>query len=208
MRGPILTLLVYFACIVEQCNRYKDALVFCYQTNKSFIIGNIKFLPPKYDFLRRIFRVSIAPKVGDLSVIRSIMIDLLVYAHEKARIDVLDFMFEEMRSCVFKRKSSVYASFIQALIEKNMPQSYIHCLHTKSCESFNLPTVKDDKKKKKGRNPSMEDRATLTPRVASTTNVPPVKTPQWIRRKEHVHPWIQQSFQHVQNYPCERSSEF
>jgi hypothetical protein len=152
--------------------------------------------------------VSIAPKVGDSSEIRSIMIDLLVYAHEKARIDVLDFMFEEMRSCVFERKSCVYASFIQTLIEKKMPQNYVHSLHTKSCESFKPPTVKDDKKKKKGRNPSNEDRATLTPSVASTTHVPPMNIPQWIRRKEHVHSWIRQSFQHVQNYPCERSLKF
>lgn len=77
---------------------------------------------PKYDALRQIFRNSLAPKTGSFDEFWGTTIDLLVYAHEDKKVDVLDFMFEEMRICVFDKKSDVFAPFIQALIEAKIAE--------------------------------------------------------------------------------------
>lgn len=59
------------------------------------MIGSIKFLLPTC--LRHILHYTLAPKVGDSHNLRSMTIDLFVYAHEKNKVDILDFMFAEIR---------------------------------------------------------------------------------------------------------------
>jgi hypothetical protein len=104
---------------VVQHSRNKQALAFAYSSGGT--IGRTKGMLPLYHALRQIFRVSLSPKAGSSDEFWGTAIDLLVYAHERTKIDVLDFMFEEMRACVFEKKAGVYAPFIQALIERKHP---------------------------------------------------------------------------------------
>lgn len=104
------------------------------------------------------------------------MIGHLVYVNQNNNIDVTDFMFEELWNCVFEKKSCIYAPFIQALIEKKMPQSYIHSLPIKPYTKF-MPPVRDENKTKKGHNLRLKDRATFTPEVASTIRGPLMSAP-------------------------------
>src|SRR4051812_14490303 len=104
---------------VVQHSRNKQALAFAYGIGGT--IGRTKGMIPLYHALRQIFRVSLSPKAGSSDEFWGTAIDLLVYAHERRKIDVLDFMFEEMMACVFEKKAGVYAPFIQALIERKHP---------------------------------------------------------------------------------------
>jgi hypothetical protein len=104
---------------VVQHSRTKQALAFAYGSGGT--IGRTKGMIPLYHALRQIFRVSLSPKAGSSDEFWGTAIDLLVFAHERKRIDVLDFMFEEMMACVFEKKAGVYAPFIQALIERKHP---------------------------------------------------------------------------------------
>src|SRR3954462_1962301 len=104
---------------VVQHSRNKQALAFAYGSGGT--IGRTKGMIPLYHALRQIFRVSLSPKAGSSDEFWGTTIDLLVYAHERKRIDVLNFMFEEMMACVFEKKADVFAPFIQALIERKHP---------------------------------------------------------------------------------------
>lgn len=177
-----------YARAVEEKDRSKDALHVCYSNNMSFVCGNIKNLPPKYDCLCRIFWVTIAQMVGDSSEIRSTIIDILIYAHKKKMIDVLDFIFEELRTCVFEKKSCIYAPFLQDLFEKKLTPAVGTTLRTVRCETFK-PPIKHGKKK--GYNKKMEDRATYTPGLTTDpmTNIsraPPMSIPPMDKKEKNL----------------------
>src|SRR3954469_18254662 len=108
---------------VVQHSRNKQALSFAYGSGGT--IGRTKGMIPLYHALRPIFWVSLSPKAGSSDEFWGTAIDLLVYVHERNRIDVLDFMFEEMMACVFEKKAGVYAPFIQALISASIPTSRV-----------------------------------------------------------------------------------
>lgn len=89
-----------FARVVQH-HRSKNALAFAYQeTISQSYIGTIWVMTPKYDVLRHIFWTSLAPKAGPSDEIWGTTIDLLVYAHEETEVDIMDFMYEEMKACV------------------------------------------------------------------------------------------------------------
>lgn len=101
---------------------------------------------------------------------------MLVYAHEEKKVNVLDFMFEEMRQCVFKKKSCVYAPFIQALIKSQVPASELHRypIYLPKRNLMWKPPVADELTgAMKGRNPSHEDRATYTEGLTSNIRIIP-----------------------------------
>ena len=90
-------------------------------------------------------------------------------------MDVLDFMFFEIRQCVQENKSCIYAPFIQALIESVCPARYIAKYRTSfpKRDSNWLPAAPPPYvPPKKGRNPRPEDRATYTEGCSSYVRIP------------------------------------
>ena len=90
-------------------------------------------------------------------------------------MDVLDFMYYELRQCVQENKSLMYAPFIQALIETVCPTKYIASFKTsvpKRNSNWTPTAPAPYVPIKKGRNPRPEDRATFTPGMSSTARIP------------------------------------
>ena len=54
--------------------------------------------------MRHILRYTLNPKAGDSHNLRSSMLDIFVYIHDRKKVDVLDFMFFELRQCVQEQK--------------------------------------------------------------------------------------------------------
>ena len=106
-----------FATVVQH-SRTKKALAFAYKpSTPDSMVGTIHGLLPKYAALHQILHTSLAPKTGSSDTLWCTTINLLIYAHEGRKVDVLNFMYEEMKSCVYDKKSCVFPPFIQALIE-------------------------------------------------------------------------------------------
>nr|XP_040243746.1 lysine-rich arabinogalactan protein 19-like [Aegilops tauschii subsp. strangulata] len=164
-----------FARFHESGQCTKDEIAFDYKQEKSFVTGSIKDLVPLYDTMRHILRYTLTPKAGDSHNIWSSMLNVFVYLHQKKRVDVLDFMFYELRQCVQENKSLIYAPFIQALIESVCPAKYIASYKTsipKRNSNWTPAGPTPYVPIKKGRNPRPEDRATFTP-VSGNPKIPP-----------------------------------
>ena len=160
---------------VRETGRDKDEIAFAYKPDKAFTTGSIKHLKPTYDTMRHILRYTLNPKTGDSHNLRSSMLDIFVYLHDKKKVDVLDFMFFEIRQCVQENKSCIYAPFIQALIESVCPARYIakYCTSFPKRDSYWLPADPPPYvPPKKGRNPRPEDRATYTEGCSSYVRIP------------------------------------
>ena len=99
-----------FATVVQH-SRTKEALAFAYKPGTpDSMVGTIRGLLPKYAALHQILCTSLAPNTGSSDMLWCTTIDLLIYAHEGRKVDVLNFMYEEMKSCVFDKKSCVVSS--------------------------------------------------------------------------------------------------
>lgn len=83
--------------------------------------GFIKYLLPTWDIMNRIIRETIAPKVGNVDQIHGFQVDFLVKAHENKgkglRLDVMDFLWNEMTLVVTQRRVPSYCPYVMALIE-------------------------------------------------------------------------------------------
>ena len=90
-------------------------------------------------------------------------------------MDVLDFMYYELRQCVQENKSLIYAPFIQALIETVCPAKYIASFKTsvpKRNSNWASAAPAPYVPIKKGCNPRPNDRATYTPGMSPTARIP------------------------------------
>ena len=106
----------------------KDALGPMYESD-AFPRGFTRGLNRFYNTLMRIFRNSIAPQAGNLDAIRGGLVNLLVYAQwiddadklgedvsDIRPIDVMDFIFREMKHCIMGRHVPVYAPYVMLLL--------------------------------------------------------------------------------------------
>jgi hypothetical protein len=89
-------------------------------------VGTITGLLLLYDQLLRLFRDTIAPSGGNNDTIRTSLIDLLYHAHLCAsstdeyvdfQINVMDFIFNEMRAAWLGRVTLLYAPYIMLIIK-------------------------------------------------------------------------------------------
>ena len=83
--------------------------------------GHIGGLLPFFDTLHKLFRWTLFPKSGDSSHIRGYAKNILwfILHQKKGKIDVMDLLYQEIRrSMVDRRRSLVYAPYIQAFIER------------------------------------------------------------------------------------------
>jgi hypothetical protein len=111
----------------------KDKLYDLYDS--TGVVGFINGLHPLYDQLVRIFRENIAPSGGNNDAIRTSLVDLLAFAHECATstdpaedftLDVMDFIFYEIKDAIIQRNTVPYAPYIMLLIKHVLGDYDIH----------------------------------------------------------------------------------
>jgi hypothetical protein len=102
----------------------KDKLYDLYDSTGA--VGFINCLHPLYDQLVRIFRENIAPSGGNNDAIRTSLVELLFLAHQCATstdpnedftLDVMDFIFYEIKDAIIQRNIVPYAPYIMLLIK-------------------------------------------------------------------------------------------
>jgi len=82
--------------------------------------GQTADLIPTFEILHRIYRETLAPRVGNWDQIHGYVFDLLKLSHEKQhtdeKMDVMDFIYNEMWTAMIDRRSPVYGPYIMMLI--------------------------------------------------------------------------------------------
>jgi hypothetical protein len=84
------------------------------------LCGSTKGLLPVYDIMNRIYRSTINPKHTNHDEVHGFLVNLLVRTHELRgrgkQLDVMDYIWHEMRDCAFLRKLPQYAPYLMRLI--------------------------------------------------------------------------------------------
>jgi hypothetical protein len=105
----------------------KERLFDLYDENG--VLGETKNLLPLYDLLVRMFRENIDPSGGNNDAIRDVLIELLGHAHDcyscpddtvNFKIDVMDFIYNEMYNAMIGRNTVPYAPYIMLLIKDTL----------------------------------------------------------------------------------------
>ncbi|KAK1631946.1 hypothetical protein QYE76_006261, partial [Lolium multiflorum] len=85
------------------------------------IPGKSADLLPTWDIMLRVYRETIGPKGGNLDELHLYEVDLMANSFAKKgtgeKLDVMDYIYNEMWSCVMEKKLPSYAPYIMKLIE-------------------------------------------------------------------------------------------
>ena len=99
----------------------KNNLKFCYPPNIED--PNTPLIPdmyPHYNLPAKIFRENIMGKAGDVSAVRGFMTNLMYYTkpNRLRKIDVMDFIYNEIWFGVMEKRVPAYGPYIQAFINR------------------------------------------------------------------------------------------
>jgi hypothetical protein len=61
---------------------------------------------------------TLSIKQGDKGLVRSWLINTLYYFDSDKKIDIMDYMYNELRLCVIERRCCIYDPYLQLLIEQ------------------------------------------------------------------------------------------
>src|SRR5664279_2896712 len=82
--------------------------------------GQTKDLIPTYEIMHRIYRETIAPHVGNWDQVHGYVFDLLKLTREKngskEKLDVMDFIYNEMWLAMLDQRAPVYGPYLMKLI--------------------------------------------------------------------------------------------
>jgi hypothetical protein len=87
-------------------------------------------LPTYLDILHRVFRETLFPRIGNLDMVHSFLVDMLLYCqHEREHptgepLDISHVIWSELISAISERKCPIYGPFIMQLIEKAWEHTY------------------------------------------------------------------------------------
>ncbi|KAK1680513.1 hypothetical protein QYE76_041361 [Lolium multiflorum] len=85
------------------------------------IPGKSADLLPTWDIMLRVYRETIGPKGGNLDELHLYEVDLMANSFAKKgtgeKLDVMDYIYNEMWSCVMEKKLPSFAPYIMKLIE-------------------------------------------------------------------------------------------
>ena len=87
-------------------------------------------LPTYLDILHRVFRETHFPRIGNLDMVHSYLVDMLLFCqHEKEAntgesLDISHVMWSELLTAISERKCPIYGPFIMLLIEKAWARVY------------------------------------------------------------------------------------
>ena len=87
-------------------------------------------LPAFLDILHRVFRETLFPRIGNLDMVHSYLVDMLLFCQRKKEqntgesLDISHVMWSELLSAISERKCPIYGPFIMLLIEKAWDRVY------------------------------------------------------------------------------------
>ena len=87
-------------------------------------------LPAFLDILHRVFRETLFPRIGNLDMVHSYLVDMLLFCqHEKEAntgesLDISHVMWSELLTAIFQRRCPIYGLFIMLVIEKAWARVY------------------------------------------------------------------------------------
>jgi hypothetical protein len=103
-----------FCAHMETCHTEKKHLAHLYILG-SGILGESKDFLPVYDIMHHIYREMFNPKARNIDEIHGFMIDLLTLTQQKRgiglKIDVMDFIWNEIQWAICYRKRPPYALY-------------------------------------------------------------------------------------------------
>ncbi|KAK1680925.1 hypothetical protein QYE76_041773 [Lolium multiflorum] len=123
------------------------------------IPGKSADLLPTWDIMLRVYRETIGPKGGNLDELHLYEVDLMANSFAKRgtgeKIDVMDYIYNEMWSCVMEKKLPAYAPYIMKLIE----DTWVATCQTSLIHSITLNVTMHDVKvlRTKRHNTPIED---------------------------------------------------
>ncbi|KAK1648245.1 hypothetical protein QYE76_066050 [Lolium multiflorum] len=130
------------------------------------IPGKSADLLPTWDIMLRVYRETIGPKGGNLDELHLYEVDLMANSFAKRgtgeKLDVMDYIYNEMWSCVMEKKLPAYAPYIMKLIE----DTWVDSCQTSLIHSIPLNVTMHDVKvlRTKRHNSPIED---VPPRMRS-----------------------------------------
>jgi hypothetical protein len=92
-------------------------------------IGTIKDLLPLYNILLCMFRENISPSRGNRDAIRAALVELMYLSHrcfvstdpnEDFKLDVMNYIFNEMHDAIVSKRTPPYAPYIMLLINQKV----------------------------------------------------------------------------------------
>jgi hypothetical protein len=92
-------------------------------------ISTIKGLFPLYNILLRMFRENISPSRGNRDAIRAALVELMYLSHrcfmstdpnEDFKLDVMNYIFNEMHDAMVSKRTPPYAPYIMLLINQKV----------------------------------------------------------------------------------------
>jgi hypothetical protein len=102
----------------------KHSLEHCYDPMWVFKAPNIHKMNFKYQCLHQIPCQTLAIKVGQRGMARSYLVDSLNKIEKIEKFDIMEYIYNEIHICTIKKKSCVYAPYLQALIETKLPKDF------------------------------------------------------------------------------------
>jgi hypothetical protein len=104
---------------------------------------NITPMTPRYQLYNRVLRHTIVIKGGDKGVVRGWLINTLYYLEREKKIDILDYIYHEIRLSVFERKCCILAPYLQMVIEKCIGTTLVNTYSktTHKLQSYPIPKV-------------------------------------------------------------------
>ena len=104
----------------------------CYPPGTGLsVIPKVTHMTPFWKAVHSILRHTIAVKYGEKGEVRKWMVNLLfhiVSAKKRGKkIDVLDYMWQEMHSVVLENKVPIYGQYLQKLINTKLPLAMLTC---------------------------------------------------------------------------------
>ena len=97
---------------------------------EDVIFGQSTDIKTVYNTMLRMFRHTIAPQAGNIDQLRGGLVNLMAHSHfvlcrgknytgDDVKVDVMDYIYHEMYSCIMDKKAPVYAPFIMKLITRH-----------------------------------------------------------------------------------------
>ncbi|KAK1664164.1 hypothetical protein QYE76_052323 [Lolium multiflorum] len=145
------------------------------------IPGKSADLLPTWDIMLRVYWETIGPKGGNLDELHLYEVDLMANSFAKKgtgeKLDVMDYIYNEMWSCVMEKKLPSFAPYIMKLIE----DTWIDSCQTSLIHSIPLNITMHDVKvlRTKRHNSPIED-------VPPTDEKPPSWASKLARRMRHI----------------------
>jgi hypothetical protein len=101
---------------------YTPYLDMAYPPGHAGDAPSVPKMTQRYHLYNKVFRNTIAIKQGDKGFVRGWLVNTLYYLEQSKRIDIMDYIYEEIRLSVFDRKCCILAPYLQIIIE--------HCIGT------------------------------------------------------------------------------